>query len=994
LQFTNDCDSGTPTWSTFGAGGGDNLGNHTATSQVLLTGGTAAAPAISFSGDTDTGMYRMGADFLGFSTGGVARMYIANGGQVGINDYNGFSALAVGQGTNTVGLWLSDYGAADEPNISLFKARGTSAAPTSVLADDNLGALTFNGQSSGSFMVQGAVIRAAASENWVTNTETGTRLEFWTTANDSSTASRKMVVDGSGNVGVGTASPTAALHLKAGTATAGTAPLKLTAGVNLTAPEPGAIEYDGTNLFYTDGTNARRTLAISSGQPDVDFSVIGEDDYLSKYDFATNSLVPASVTDNGTTEVRTLLPLYLDSPQLYLKLAGSDQLFLHSSGADSNVFLGKSSGNLTQTGTNNSSIGTNSMVANTTGSRNIAVGGATLYQNLTGNDNVAIGYYAVATATNRTGLVGIGTNAQLNTTGAANTAIGYGSQQGTAGQSSGGSNTSVGYASLNQVTTGFQNVAIGESALFASTIGASNVAIGKSALAGNSTGSSNVAVGEYAGLANTTGSGNVFLGNSAGSLAAGSNKLFIANSNDSTPLIYGDFSTNSLDVNGTLRVCAADGTACTAVAGGAADNLGDHTAKQALDMDGNHIFTNSGVIYGGALAFDSLTIESTSNGLKGEIALNPNGGNVGIGIGGATELLHVEQGGIRLGTTSDANNVLDTAAAAGAPSGNLYWGDRQIVDSSNIASFGVSELEGTANQISASASIGSITLSIPSDFRAPGSVNAVTGVYTGAGAGTLRLSSAGALSNITTIGASGAVTLTNLTASRLVATTAGQVLTSSMASSVVSGSVTDETGSGVLVFGTSPNITTSLTTGSASFDLINANATTVNFAGASTALTIGATTGTATMRNALVDFTGSVKIRGGTPGAGKVLTSDADGDATWETPGAVTCPAGFTQISSNGLTLGCMQTNYYVTSTLTYDAANEYCFDTHGGRLPSVREYAIALNNYALTNENTFIWVGDPISSTEALGANGVGSYTNQTFGTGFTYARCFIPNP
>ena len=68
--------------------------------------------------------------------------------------------------------------------------------------------------------------------------------------------------------------------------------------------------------------------------------------------------------------------------------------------------------------------------------------------------------------------------------------------------------------------------------------------------------------------------------------------------------------------------------------------------------------------------------------------------------------------------------------------------------------------------------------------------------------------------------------------------------------------VSDETGSGSLVFGTSPtlatpNVTTSLAAGSASFDLINTTATTVNFAGAATALTVGATTGTTTVRNNL-----------------------------------------------------------------------------------------------------------------------------------------------
>jgi hypothetical protein len=58
-----------------------------------------------------------------------------------------------------------------------------------------------------------------------------------------------------GNVGIGTTSPTAVLHLKAGTATASTAPLKFTAGTLLSSLELGALEFvdDGTNghLYIT-----------------------------------------------------------------------------------------------------------------------------------------------------------------------------------------------------------------------------------------------------------------------------------------------------------------------------------------------------------------------------------------------------------------------------------------------------------------------------------------------------------------------------------------------------------------------------------------------------------------------------------------------------------------------------------------------------------------------------------------------------------------------
>jgi hypothetical protein len=64
------------------------------------------------------------------------------------------------------------------------------------------------------------------------------------------------------------------------------------------------------------------------------------------------------------------------------------------------------------------------------------------------------------------------------------------------------------------------------------------------------------------------------------------------------------------------------------------------------------------------------------------------------------------------------------------------------------------------------------------------------------------------------------------------------------------------TGTGGLVLSASPTlgtpaVTTSLTTSSTSFDLINTTATTVNFAGGATTLGIGATSGTTTVRNAL-----------------------------------------------------------------------------------------------------------------------------------------------
>ncbi len=66
-----------------------------------------------------------------------------------------------------------------------------------------------------------------------------------------------------GMVSIGGITPTASLHLPAGTSSANTAPLKFTAGTNLTTPENGALEYNGTNLFITNG-GVRETILTSA----------------------------------------------------------------------------------------------------------------------------------------------------------------------------------------------------------------------------------------------------------------------------------------------------------------------------------------------------------------------------------------------------------------------------------------------------------------------------------------------------------------------------------------------------------------------------------------------------------------------------------------------------------------------------------------------------------------------------------------------------------
>lgn len=63
----------------------------------------------------------------------------------------------------------------------------------------------------------------------------------------------------SGFIGFGVKGPTARLQIQAGLATASTAPLKFTSGTNLTTPEAGAIEYNGSDLQFTP-TSTRYVL--------------------------------------------------------------------------------------------------------------------------------------------------------------------------------------------------------------------------------------------------------------------------------------------------------------------------------------------------------------------------------------------------------------------------------------------------------------------------------------------------------------------------------------------------------------------------------------------------------------------------------------------------------------------------------------------------------------------------------------------------------------
>lgn len=218
----------------------------------------------------------------------------------------------------------------------------------------------------------------------------------------------------------------------------------------------------------------------------------------------------------------------------------------------------------------------------TDASFNIFIGYKSGFNNIDGSGNIYIGNNTGYLSENESANTILGTDAGYNTQSSANTFVGFESGN---DNTTGSSNTFFGAFSGAFNTIGHANSYFGNSSAYkysggynvmmgnrtglwnGSGTGDYNVFIGYEAgaqgtAAGNSifSGSNNVAIGYQAGLrtvysASHTGTGNVLIGYQAGmSSSSYSNRLYIDNSSTTTPLIYGDFASNALTVNGTLTV--------------------------------------------------------------------------------------------------------------------------------------------------------------------------------------------------------------------------------------------------------------------------------------------------------------------------------------------------------------------------------------------------------------------------------------------------------
>lgn len=171
------------------------------TADAPATGAAGAASEVQFR-DNGTGAFAANASFVWDDTNA----------RLGIGTTSPLAALTIANETNA-GIRVEQYNATDGANIRGLRARGTQAAPTAVLADDRLAALTGWGYDGAGFNgTAEAAISLTASEDYST-TANGTYITFQTTPNGTTSPTERLRIDNNGNVGIGTTNPGEALEI-------------------------------------------------------------------------------------------------------------------------------------------------------------------------------------------------------------------------------------------------------------------------------------------------------------------------------------------------------------------------------------------------------------------------------------------------------------------------------------------------------------------------------------------------------------------------------------------------------------------------------------------------------------------------------------------------------------------------------------------------------------------------------------------------------------
>ena len=179
--------------------------------QIVAAAGTASLPIYSTTGDTNTGIFFPAADTIAFAEGGAEAMRINSSSEVLVGTTTTTNNLRLNQKLALVnvstfgGASFTSYGGANSSSpliLDFQKSRGTSDGSMTVVASgDQLGSVVFRGSDGTSF--QDAAVIGGEVDGTPGAGDMPGRLVFKTTADGASSATERMRIDSSGNLGLG-----------------------------------------------------------------------------------------------------------------------------------------------------------------------------------------------------------------------------------------------------------------------------------------------------------------------------------------------------------------------------------------------------------------------------------------------------------------------------------------------------------------------------------------------------------------------------------------------------------------------------------------------------------------------------------------------------------------------------------------------------------------------------------------------------------------------